>query len=228
MNAGEVQEIIDTAKKTKKFMMEAIWSRFFPIYNYLRDSVKHIGKVTFVECTFNVRGLNAVPGVWSLLMAIGCYPIQAALIAFNHEEPESVIATGHTRIRQGELTDTMACITLIFKNNRMAVLTCLGEDIESVGSLKIYGTEGVVSLPTHFWSPTRIILPNGHHVEHHLPETIRKTNYEHSAGLRYEAIACRDQIMSGKSEHPLMTLENSLQIARIIDEARRQILLSKY
>jgi predicted dehydrogenase len=75
-------------------------------------------------------------------MGIGCYPVQAALIAFNHEEPELVTATGHTREFQGQLTDTMASITLLFKNNRMAVLNCLGQDIESINSLKIYGTEG--------------------------------------------------------------------------------------
>ena len=75
-------------------------------------------------------------------MDIGCYPIQAALIAFNHEEPELVRATGHTREFQGEISDTMASITLLFKNNRMAVLNCLGEDMEMVGSLKIHGTEG--------------------------------------------------------------------------------------
>jgi dihydrodiol dehydrogenase / D-xylose 1-dehydrogenase (NADP) len=45
MNEAETQEIVDAARKTKKFMMEAIWSRFFPIYNYLRDAVKQIGKV---------------------------------------------------------------------------------------------------------------------------------------------------------------------------------------
>jgi dihydrodiol dehydrogenase / D-xylose 1-dehydrogenase (NADP) len=45
MNTGEVEEIIDAARKTKKFMMEAIWSRFFPIYDSLREAVKQIGKV---------------------------------------------------------------------------------------------------------------------------------------------------------------------------------------
>ncbi len=47
INPAEVEEIINTAKKTKKFMMEAMWSRFFPIYNYIRDAVKHIGTVHF-------------------------------------------------------------------------------------------------------------------------------------------------------------------------------------
>jgi hypothetical protein len=56
---------------------------------------------------------------------------------------------------------------------------------------------------------------------------MKNTHYTNSAGLRYEAIACREQIMNGKSEHPLMTLENSLQIARIIEEAQKQILASK-
>lgn len=49
MNTAEVQDIIDVAKKTNKFMMEAMWSRFFPAYNYLRDAVKQIGTVNFIE-----------------------------------------------------------------------------------------------------------------------------------------------------------------------------------
>jgi dihydrodiol dehydrogenase / D-xylose 1-dehydrogenase (NADP) len=47
MNTTEVQDIINAAKITKKFMMEAIWSRFFPIYNYLRDTLKDIGTVNY-------------------------------------------------------------------------------------------------------------------------------------------------------------------------------------
>lgn len=45
MDTKEVQEIIQAAKKTKKFMMEAIWSRFFPIYDHLREALKEIGTV---------------------------------------------------------------------------------------------------------------------------------------------------------------------------------------
>ena len=82
-------------------------------------------------------------------------------------------------------------------------------------------------MPSHFWCPTEIYLPNGDSVQRPLPSTMKETNYVHSAGLRYEAIACREQIMNGKTEHPLMTLENSLQIARIIEEARKQILEKK-
>lgn len=157
-------------------------------------------------------------------MAIGCYPIQAALIAFDHEEPIEVRAVGHTKENEGETSDSMANITLIFKNNRMAVLNCLGENIESINSLTIYGTKGVVRLPDHFWCPTQIFLPNGERKEFPLPSTMKETNFEHSAGLRYEAIACREQILQGQTEHPLMTHEQSLQITRILQSAREQIL----
>ena len=177
-------------------------------------------------------------------MAIGCYPVQAALIAFNHEEPEAIVAAGHARDFQGELTDSTASITLLYSNNRMAVLNCLGEDIESIHSLAIHGTQGspirstrhsvhsfvsgIVRLPTHFWCPTHIVLPDGQTIDRPLPETAKKTNYEHSAGLRYQAIACREQIIKGETEHPFMTLENSLQVARIIESARRQVLSGQH
>jgi predicted dehydrogenase len=91
-------------------------------------------------------------------MAIGCYPVQAALIAFDHEEPQSIIAAGHTKDFQGQLADRMSSITLLFANNRMAVLTCLGEDIEAISSLKIYGTKGRMRSSCLFLSRSFVLL----------------------------------------------------------------------
>ena len=54
MNVDETQQIVNTARKTQKFMMEAMWSRFFPIYDYLRDAVKQIGRVNF-KIQYNVE-----------------------------------------------------------------------------------------------------------------------------------------------------------------------------
>ena len=54
MNTSEIEEIIAAAKKTKNFIMEGIWSRFFPIYNYLRDAVQRIGKVNLFGFIFKL------------------------------------------------------------------------------------------------------------------------------------------------------------------------------
>lgn len=97
--------------------------------------------MTFVECTFCITNLLSV-GCTSPLMGIGCYVVQAALIAFDHEEPESVHAVGTTDTVNGEKTDRMVTIVLRFKNNRMAVLNCLGENIAPINSLVIHGSKG--------------------------------------------------------------------------------------
>jgi hypothetical protein len=83
---------------------------------------------------------------------------------------------------------------------------------------------GTIRLPDHFWCPTQIRLVNGQIIQSPLPETMKATNYDHSAGLCYEAMACREQIINGNTEHPFMTHEHSLQIARIVQMARTQIL----
>lgn len=48
MDDNEVKDIVEAARRSKKFMMEAIWSRFFPIYDHLREAVKQIGTVTIL------------------------------------------------------------------------------------------------------------------------------------------------------------------------------------
>ena len=49
INEGEAREIVEAAKKSKKSMREAIWSRFFPVYDHLREAVKQIGTLNQSE-----------------------------------------------------------------------------------------------------------------------------------------------------------------------------------
>ena len=67
MNEAEARQMIEGAKKSKVFLMEAIWSRFFPLYDHLREAVKQIGKVndqyeqnsSIFFCIFRSHLLNA-------------------------------------------------------------------------------------------------------------------------------------------------------------------------
>ena len=62
MNEAETREIIEAAKRSKKFMMEAIWSRFFPIYDHLREAVKQVGKVNPSDDGWLVANRRVIPG----------------------------------------------------------------------------------------------------------------------------------------------------------------------
>lgn len=63
-------------------------------------------------------------------------------------------------------------------------------------------------------------LANGNVVSIPISE---EPNSNRSIGLKYEAEAVRLAIGDGLLEHPLMTLDQSLLIADIVDEVKQQI-----
>lgn len=74
-----------------------------------------------------------------------------------------------------------------------------------------------------FWCPTSIIDIDGSNQEWPLPEAKHAFNYPNSCGLRYEAEATRQCIRKGLTECETVSHKESLIIAKIQDEIRRQI-----
>lgn len=60
MNCREVAKMCQLAKEKQLFLMEAIWSRFFPTYKYLTDSVnsQKLGDITSVHVHFGFDMLS--------------------------------------------------------------------------------------------------------------------------------------------------------------------------
>lgn len=54
MNEKEVKKLIAYAERKKLFIMEAIWSRFFPSYQYLQKQIKNemLGEIQEVNVSF--------------------------------------------------------------------------------------------------------------------------------------------------------------------------------
>lgn len=54
INEKQVKIIIDRADEKKLFLMEGVWSRFFPSYTYLKEQIDlgNIGTVTEVDISF--------------------------------------------------------------------------------------------------------------------------------------------------------------------------------
>lgn len=54
LNEKDTIEVCTLAKQKKLFLMEAIWSRFFPAYQELQKVVKNgaIGEVRQITCNF--------------------------------------------------------------------------------------------------------------------------------------------------------------------------------
>ena len=94
IDEAEAREIVEAAKKSKKFMMEAIWSRFFPVYDHLRDALKQIGTVNereivalvlyflFFSIVGHIRGMHFLcpeyGGRWNLEYSDGYWLLPRA------------------------------------------------------------------------------------------------------------------------------------------------------
>jgi dihydrodiol dehydrogenase / D-xylose 1-dehydrogenase (NADP) len=75
-----------------------------------------------------------------------------------------------------------------------------------------------------FWCPDQLIDVDGSVKEFPLPKNRKgKLVYHHSTGLSYQAEEARRCISLGLLESPTVNHEESLLIARIEDELRRQI-----
>lgn len=100
MNEKEVQRLIKYAEIKKLFLMEAIWSRFFPSYQYLRRQIDsgNLGTIEAVNVSFgfeleDVDRMTKKNQGGGTILDLGVYTVQLAQWAFG-EPPKSIKATG--------------------------------------------------------------------------------------------------------------------------------------
>ncbi|XP_011193489.1 trans-1,2-dihydrobenzene-1,2-diol dehydrogenase [Zeugodacus cucurbitae] len=224
INYKQSKQLTDLAQSKKLFLMEAIWSRFFPAYQYIRQQIKNgaLGEIKEVEVSFGFD-LSAVDRLTKkglgggVVLDLGVYTIQASQWAF-HEAPQKVIAKGELN---EDGVDKYVEAELQYSGGRVGKLT-FGAKEELANKAIFKGTKGEITL-FNFWSPTKLIDVDGQEKEWPLPKAKLSTNYKNSEGLSYEAEATRQTILSGKTENEFVTHNDSLIIASIQDDIRRQI-----
>ncbi|XP_075045654.1 trans-1,2-dihydrobenzene-1,2-diol dehydrogenase-like [Mixophyes fleayi] len=225
MNITEVKEMTSAARKNNVFLMEAFWSRFFPVYEQIRSLLdqKVIGEVKVVRAEFGANLLGVPRAVekelgGGAILDIGCYCIQFALMVFNGEKPESVTAKGFLYETGADETVT---VILQYLGKRQAILTCtLVTALPNQAA--ICGTKGMIQIPSHIWSPTSIIV-NGKETKYPVPPTTKALNFSNSTGLSYEAEHVRQCLLKGLKQSPIMSLAESELLASIMDEVHIQL-----
>ncbi|XP_048825555.1 trans-1,2-dihydrobenzene-1,2-diol dehydrogenase [Brienomyrus brachyistius] len=225
MNSREVELLVTAARKNQVFLMEAVWTRFFPasleISRLLAQGA--VGEVKMVKADFGFP-LKHVPRAvekelgGGALLDIGIYGLQFACMVYQGEKPESIRATG---VCLDTGVDEAMVLVLTFSGNRMAVIIC-SIAVELPNDATIIGTKGVIKIPSHMWSPTSLIV-NGKETQYPLPEPSVPLNFINSTGMRYEAEEVRQCLLRGLRESSRMSLADSYLLADIMDEARRQV-----
>ncbi|XP_075773730.1 trans-1,2-dihydrobenzene-1,2-diol dehydrogenase [Pelodiscus sinensis] len=225
MNAAEVRELAQVAQSRGVFLMEAFWTRFFPLSEQLRELLAQgaLGEVK-LSCVAVGHPMENIPRLvqkelgGGVVLDLGCYCAQFASMVFGGEKPESIIASGFLYPTG---VDETAAMVLNYAGNRQAVLSCTMR-VEVPGEAIVCGTEGYVKFPSPWYTPTTMFV-NGERHDSPLPPPSQPLNFSNSTGLRYEAQHVRQCLLQGLKESPIMSLADSELVAFIMDEVRRQL-----
>ncbi|XP_074164300.1 trans-1,2-dihydrobenzene-1,2-diol dehydrogenase [Sminthopsis crassicaudata] len=227
VTATEVREMAAAARARGLFLMEAIWTRFFPATEALRALLSQgtLGEVRLVHVEFGLD-LRHFPRAtdWAqaggALLDLGIYCLQFISMVGGGRRPERIHAEG--LLHEKGVDDTVTGV-LRYPGGLQASFSC-SITTELSNSLTVFGTKGRAQIPANMWCPTALVV-NGKRTEFPLPAAPgpEKLNFVHSMGMVHEAQHVRQCLLQGLKESPLMPLAESELLADILEESRRQI-----
>jgi predicted dehydrogenase len=218
MNLNEVSEMIQAAKENDTLLMEALWTRFLPHYQFVIDIVKteKYGKIKHLEAAFGFyskfdtenRLFKKEVGGGSLL-DIGIYPIFAALSTLG--TPNKIGAKA-TFFENGA---DSSCDMIFEYETASAFLKCtLLEKIPITAT--IHFEKAVLKINEPFHSPTNITIIQD------FVEKIVDFNYK-TLGYSFEIEHFNNLLHQNKKESDLMTFEFSKNLISTLDTVRNLI-----
>ena len=226
-SAKLARELVALSQQHGVFLMEALWTRFLPIYEQVRAWLASgaIGKLRSVQSSFcfNVpfdphgRLFNPALGGGSLL-DIGIYNI--AMSRWVLEAVEGLCPHTLRMDAAGTLAatgvDQRVAATLVFANGVVSQFVCAFDGVAD-NSLRIFGSEGTICLPHNFWEATQALLTPREGPVQQAQAPFRINGFE---GEIEEAMRC---VRAGLVQSPRMPHAETLSIVECLDELRRQL-----
>jgi len=217
VNAHQAEKVVRCARQRKLFLMEGMWTRFFPIMERVRGLIVGgtIGDVRMLEANFGFRTdwnpqgrlLNPALAGGSLL-DVGVYCTALSFMVFG--PPADLAGFAHI----GETgVDEQAAWVFRYEGGELA-LCASAVRTSTPMEATINGTTGRIRVHCPWWRPTKMTVA----LDGEEPEMIELSL--EGNGMNYEAAAVMECLREGRLEHPLMPLDESLQIIRTLDALR--------
>lgn len=227
VNMALATELIEMSRNHRVFLMEALWTRFLPIYQVVGQWLASgaIGPVRALQSNFSFsvpfdatnRCFDAVQAGGAVL-DIGIYPLsitQWCLQQANATRPvlEDIHATG---LLAPTGVDQRFSASLGFSDNVVSQMMC-GFDGPGENALRVFGETGVITIAPRFWEATRATLQtkDGEPITEQRAFAIN--GFE---GQIVEAVAC---IARGDIESPVVSHADTLQVTQWMDAIRSQL-----
>lgn len=217
----EAREVIESAHDAGVFAMEAMWTRFLPHIDVVRQALES-GLLGEVHTVMADHGQPLYPGgpqrladpglAGGSLLDLGVYPMSFSWFVLGGLS--SVRATG---MLTEEGVDAQVSITA---QNGAGALALVGASMltKTPTTAVVCGTTARLEIDGDFYGPNtiRLVAPDGTVLDTHEPES-------RGHGLRFEAAEAARCIDAGLTESPLLPLEETASIMAAMDEVRRQV-----
>jgi predicted dehydrogenase len=219
INAEGAEEVIRLAREKKLFLMEAMWSRFFPIMNTVNSWLQKglIGDIRVVTADFGFRREGPAEDRkvspdrgGGALLDVGVYPISFASMVLG-SFPKQI--TGVTSFYETGV-DQQSAMLLSYDKGEMAVLSC-AINTPTPKEARIIGNKGSIYIPDFSRATNATLSVIGE-------EAITIEIPLEGNGYNYEAAAVMDCLRKGKLESELMPIDETIAIIKIMDELRKQ------
>ena len=217
VTAAETADLIALARQRGLFAMEAMWTRFSPLVREVAGLVRDggIGRVTAVQADYaGAPPYDPASRLWNAdlaggaLLDIGVYPISFGTMLLG--EPADVRALS-TPAPTG--VDANTAVIARYPDGAVGLYHC-GLLAESPQVATIIGTGGIITVGPPFYRPERFTLRRpGRGPE---TRTARLTGH----GFGYEAEEVARCLRAGRTESPVLPLDDTLAVMHVLDAAR--------
>ncbi len=227
VTAADFDEMAACARKNGTFLMEAVWTRFFPIVDKLNSIIEAgtIGEVRLFQSSFSFRNEpDQVPRLYlpelagGALLDTGVYNLHFADMVFKKPPVE---VTGLCAMDTDEhhlQVDEQGSYIIKYDNGELAVMTSAVRTAMP-DTAYIYGTKGFIEIPV-FWKPSRMRLVIGDREEWIEMPVDQKVEGVQDEGYQYEIRHVHDCIRKGLTESPVMTWEKTRSVMKVCDQLR--------
>jgi len=219
INAAEAKQVIAVARQERRFLMEAMWTRFLPAMQRVRQILADgvIGEVRMVTADFGFRApLDPQHRLFDpylgggALLDVGVYMVSLASMVFG--PPSRMTGLAHV----GETgVDEQSAAILGYDGGQLFLLHTAVRT-ETPQEAILMGTQGWLRIHSPWWCPDTFTLS--------IPgqeEEMVQLPYEGN-GYNYEATEVMNCLRAGELESTVVPLNESLEIMRTMDQIRAQ------
>jgi predicted dehydrogenase len=217
VNAAEAENVVGLARDRGLFLMEGMWTRFFPLMEEVRRLVSDgtVGEVKMLNVDFGFRAdLDPASRLFDpalgggALLDVGVYCVSFASMVLGR--PTRALGLSHL----GETgVDEQASIVLEHEGGSLANLS-IGTRTATPQEATIMGTGGYVRIHSPWWRPKSMTVSRPGADDETIEAPVSGNGFGYEAA---EVMACLER---GETESAVMPLDETVAVMRTMDGLR--------